>query len=72
LPVIGDRIDTLCHETDAVIKDENARRRGLVQLVSTITMSPCSRVGGIKSPLIVINRNLSAGRITSPACFAAL
>ena len=34
---------------------------GLVRLVSTITMSPCSSVGAIESPLIVISRNPSAG-----------
>jgi len=33
---------------------------GLVRLVSTITMSPCSSVGAIESPLIVISRNPSA------------
>ena len=30
---------------------------GLVRFVSTITMSPCSSVGAIESPLIVISRN---------------
>ena len=40
---------------------------GLVRLVSTITMSPCSSVGAIESPLIVISRNTSAGAAGSNA-----
>ena len=72
----------LCHETDAVIKDEKPRGERLVRLVSTITMPPCSSIGAIECQLNVISRNLSvgaavirrrpaAGRMTSPTRSAA-